>query len=112
MSKTSYKSSEPQIPTLTAELTKNQLISLLNWYAANYTSDMSAKYFNEYLKSQQIEYDQDSVLGFITYHPNVGYLCRIQMRGAQLPESSQRWLKNQIEEFKTFVKPLIDRKNP
>jgi hypothetical protein len=67
---------------------------------------MSAKYFNEYLKSQQIEYDQDSVLGFITYHPNVGYLCRIQMRGAQLPESSQRWLKNQIEEFKTFVKPL------
>lgn len=106
MSKTSYKSSEPQIPTLTAELTKSQLTSLLNWYAANYTSDVSAKYFSEYLKSQQIEHTQESVHGFIAYHPNVGYLCRIHMRGAQLPETSLRWLNNQVADFKNFVKPV------
>lgn len=106
MSRASYKSAEPSIPSLTTELSKGELVTLMNWYSANYTSDMSVKYFIEYLKAHKIEHTTETVASFITYHPNVGYLCRIQMRGAQLPDSSDRWLKNQVDAFKTFVKPV------
>ncbi len=106
MSRTSYKSVEPQIPTLTQELSKTQFITLLNWYASSYTSEMSMKYFAEYLKANDIPYTSDLVSNYITYHPNIGYVCRIQARGGKLDASSCRWIRTRVEEFKSFKKPV------
>jgi len=106
MSRLSYKSAEPSIPSTTEELTNTQFITLMNWYSSNYKSDMSVKYFSEYLKTQKIEYIPEKVSAFISSHPNIGYLCRIQMRGAKLSESTIRWLMNNVESFRTFIKPI------
>lgn len=106
MSRTSYKSTEPTIPSTTEELTNTQFITLMNWYSSNNKSDVSVKYFQEYLTKQKIECTTERIIAFVSLHPNIGYLCRIQMRGAKLPESSVRWLANNVESFRTFIKPL------
>lgn len=103
MSKMTVKS-EPAFP-LTHELDVGVFGGLLSWYAANCDADDAAKFFREYLTKHEHIHTEASVAAFVRYAPTIGFVCRIIMRGAKIPASSQRWVNAKIAEFETFKPP-------
>lgn len=101
---TAFSKREPTISN-TAELSQTELGSLLSWYREHTNPQNAETYLKEYLVKHQIEFNEKSLSGFVVYHPTVGYVCRLIMRGAILPDTSLRWIERKIAMIPNYQAP-------
>ena len=106
-----FSGGEPTWKTGETSITK-----ALNWY--NYHSDAkeSKKYTIQYLKEEKASKEDIELLEKIPEEKfcNLGFVCRIKMRGGPLSESNVSWISSKIEslkkEIEKTVKPKPDNK--
>lgn len=81
------------------------LTRALNWY--NYHSDTkeSKKFTLSYLKEVKAPKTEIEILEKLDddYFQNLGFVCRMKLRGAPLSEKNEQWIKTFIETLKTKV---------
>lgn len=95
---------------------ETSITKALNWY--NYHSDAkeSKKYTLQYLKETKVSKQDIDLLEKIPEEKfdNLGFVCRIKMRGGPLTETNISWISSRIKELKTeaqiAVKPKADNK--
>lgn len=95
---------------------ETSIVKALNWY--NYHSDAkeSKKYTIQYLKEEKSSKQDIELLEKIPEEKfcNLGFVCRIKMRGGSLTESNISWMNSKIEELKAeaqiTAKPKVDNK--
>ena len=96
---------------------ETSITKALNWY--NYHSDAkeSKKYTLQYLKETKVSKQDIDLLEKIPEEKfdNLGFVCRIKMRGGPLTETNISWISSRIKELKAVaqiaVKPKADNKN-
>lgn len=88
---------------------ESSLTKALNWY--NYHSDSkdSKKYTIQYLKENKTKKE---TLDLIEKAPedlfsNLGFVCRIKMRGGPITENNQKWIDTTIQSIAKKVQPVI-----
>lgn len=81
---------------------ETSLTKALNWY--NYHSDNgdSKKYTIQYLKEIKEKKEVISILEKIPEQKfeNLGFVCRMKLRGAPLTEKNNQWIVNKIDKLK------------
>lgn len=95
---------------------ETSITKALNWY--NYHSDAkeSKKYTIQYLKETKFSKQDIELLEKVPEEKftNLGFVCRIKMRGGPLSESNISWISYKINELKKeaqiIIKPKIDNK--
>ena len=99
-------------PTFTKPLTRIDYTNALNWY--NYHSDVkdSKKYTIQYLKENKTKKETIEILEKAQedLFCNLGFVCRIKMRGGPITETNQKWIDETIESIKRKVKPVVKEK--
>ncbi len=96
----------------------SSIVKALNWY--NYHSDVkeSKKYTIQYLKDNKFSSEDISLFEKVPEEKflNLGFVCRIKSRGANLPKNNLKWidefiqrLKKEVEsqEKKKFIEPKL-----
>lgn len=90
------------------------LVRALNWY--NYHSDTkeSKKFTLSYLKEIKADQKDIQILEKISddYFKNLGFVCRMKLRGAPLSEKNEKWIKEFIHKLKSKTSPVIEDKVP
>ncbi len=91
---------------------KNGEVSLtraLNWY--NYHSDTkeSKKFTLSYLKEIKAPQKDIEILEKVSddFFQNLGFVCRMKLRGAPLSTKNEQWIKTFIESLKLKIKPVV-----
>lgn len=95
---------------------ETSIVKALNWY--NYHSDAkeSKKYTLQYLKEEKFSKQDIDLLEKVPEEKfcNLGFVCRIKMRGGPLTDSNISWVNSKIQELKRevekTVKPKIENK--
>jgi hypothetical protein len=119
----SVKEYEKQVsggePTWNGQGLSYSLISALNWY--NYHSDYneSKKFTLQYLKDVKESKDVIALIDKVPENKfqNLGFVCRMKMRGAPLTEKNLQWIdkfisslkkeKTKVEEKKVVDTPVV-----
>lgn len=92
-------------PKFSIELTQNDLMKTLAWYAQNKDKSDAFKYACDYFK-KKLKIDASSVLK--TKVATFGFVCRIVHNGGILPTANQIWFDNEIEKIKKELsKPVV-----
>jgi hypothetical protein len=85
------------------------LTRALNWY--NYHSDAkeSKKFTLSYLKETKAPKTDIEILEKLDddYFQNLGFVCRMKLRGAPLSEKNEQWIASFIEGLKTKINPTV-----
>lgn len=90
---------------------EESLIRALNWY--NYHSDTkdSKKFTLSYLKETKANKKDIEVLEKVPddYFKNLGFVCRMKLRGAPISKKNEKWIVDFIKELKHKVKPAEEK---
>lgn len=86
------------------------IVSALNWYSYYMDYKDSKKYL---LHHMQINgYDKDVIESVTKLNDsvfsNVGFVCRMKERGAQLKEKDLEWIEAKIEKFKLISSQIVE----
>lgn len=78
----------------------------LNWYAYHCSAKESKKYTIQYLKDKKAS---KNIIDAIDRVPedkfkNLGFVCRMKLRGAPLTEKNDKWIENSIENLRCLFK--------
>ena len=88
---------------------ETSLTRALNWY--NYHSDTkeSKKFTLSYLKEVKASKDDIELLEKVSdeHFQNLGFVCRMKLRGAPLSEKNEKWIVSFIDNLKRMVKPVV-----
>jgi len=82
------------------------LSKALNWYAYHCSDKESKKYTIQYLKDKKAS---KNIIDAIDKVPedkfkNLGFVCRMKLRGAPLTEKNDKWIENSIENLRSLFK--------
>ncbi len=82
------------------------LSKALNWYAYHCSDKESKKYTIQYLKDKKAS---KNIIDDIDRVPedkfkNLGFVCRMKLRGAPLTEKNDKWIENSIENLRSLFK--------
>lgn len=92
---------------------ESSITKALNWY--NYHSDLkeSKKYTIQYLKETRSSKEDIELLEKIPEEKfnNLGFVCRIKLRGGPLTENNISWISSKIEELKKETQKAVKPKN-
>ena len=85
------------------------MVRALNWY--NYHSDTkeSKKFTLSYLKETNASKSDIEILEKVSdeHFQNLGFVCRMKLRGAPLSEKNEKWIVTFIESLKKKIKPVV-----
>jgi hypothetical protein len=88
------------------------LTRALNWY--NYHSDTkeSKKFALSYLKEIQAPKNEIDLLEKVSdaEFQNLGFVCRIKLRGGPISEDSEQWINSFFKRLKLKVQPIVEAK--
>jgi len=89
---------------------ETSLTRALNWY--NYHSDTkeSKKFTLSYLKEIKASKTDIELLEKVSddHFQNLGFVCRMKLRGAPLDEKNEEWITSFIDKLKLKVKPVVE----
>lgn len=82
----------------------------LNWYAYHCTTKDSKKYTLQYLKDNKTPKNVIDAFDKIPEDKfkNLGFVCRMKLRGAPLTEKNEKWIKDSIESIRSLFKEEIE----
>lgn len=83
-------------PRMSGEITKLDLLRILNWYAANAESKDYLKWITSYFKKNH-KVDISSVVN--EQYRTFGHVCRIVSHGGELPNENREWFEKQSKEL-------------
>jgi len=89
------------------------LSKALNWYAYHCSDKESKKYTIQYLKDKKAS---KNIIDAIDKVPedkfkNLGFVCRMKLRGAPLTEKNDKWIENSIENLRSLFKESTKEEN-
>lgn len=83
---------------------ESSITRALNWY--NYHSDTkeSKKFTLSYLKEIEADTEVIETISKVSdaHFQNLGFVCRMKLRGAPMTERNEKWIENFIETLKEF----------
>lgn len=83
---------------------ESSITRALNWY--NYHSDTkeSKKFTLSYLKEIKADAEVIETIGKVSdaHFQNLGFVCRMKLRGAPMTERNEKWIENFIDTLKEF----------
>ena len=87
---------------------EESLAKALNWYNYHSDSKESKKFTISYLKEINSSKDDIELIEKVSeeHFQNLGFVCRMKLRGAKLTPKNEQWIINFIEDLKTKVKPV------
>lgn len=87
---------------------EGSLTRALNWYNYHSDSKESKKFTLSYLKEIKASKSDIELLEKLPddYFQNLGFVCRMKLRGAPLSEKNEQWITTFIENLKHKVKPV------
>lgn len=82
----------------------------LNWYAYHCTSKDSKKYTIQYLKDKKTSKNVIDAFDKVPDEKfkNVGFVCRMKLRGAPLTEKNEKWIEDSIQTLRSLFKEQIE----
>lgn len=90
---------------------EESIVRALNWY--NYHSDTkeSKKFTLSYLKEIKADKKEIEILEKVSdgYFQNLGFICRMKLRGAPLTEKNEKWIKESIRLLKFKAEPTVEK---
>jgi hypothetical protein len=91
---------------------ETSITKALNWYNYHSDSKESKKYTIQYLKDKKEKTDTIELFERAPedLFSNLGFVCRIKMRGAPLSEKNEQWISDSIEKIKSKIKPATKEK--
>lgn len=87
---------------------EGSLTRALNWYNYHSDSKESKKFTLSYLKEIKAPKSDIELLEKLPddYFQNLGFVCRMKLRGAPLSSKNEQWITTFIENLKNKVKPV------
>lgn len=81
---------------------ENSIVRALNWYNYHLDSKESKKFTLSYLKEIKANKKDIDALEKISdeYFQNLGFVCRMKLRGAPISTKNEKWIENFIEQLK------------
>jgi hypothetical protein len=91
---------------------ETSIIKALNWYNYHCDTKDSKKYTIDFLKENK---EKSEIIDLFERAPedlfsNLGFVCRIKMRGGPLTDKNEEWITNTIENLKRKIKPVVKAK--
>ena len=85
---------------------ETSLVKALNWYSYHSDNKESKKFTLSYLKEVKSPKKDIELLEKVNENDfeNLGFVCRMKLRGAPLSEKNNQWIVNKIQELKTKTK--------
>lgn len=82
----------------------------LNWYAYHCSNKDSKKYTLDYLKSNKTP---KNIIDKFDKVPddkfkNIGFVCRMKLRGAPLSEQNEKWIEDSIKSLQSLFKEQVE----
>lgn len=91
-------------PKFDKPLSNIELIKSLNWYHENKESREAPKFVADFMKKNKIEGKVDSS----KVSPTLGWLCRLNMNGNDIGESSLKFIRDSIPKVLEKTKIIVD----
>lgn len=93
---------------------ENSIVRALNWYNYHLDSKESKKFTLSYLKEIKANKKDIDALEKISdeYFQNLGFVCRMKLRGAPISTKNEKWIENFIEQLKSKNQKNEDKPVP
>jgi hypothetical protein len=91
-------------PKFDKPLSNLELIKSLNWYHENKESREAPKFVADFMKKNKIEGKVDSS----KVSPTLGWLCRLELNGNDIGESSLKFIRDSIPKILEKTKVVVD----
>ena len=94
-------------PHFTGPLSQSDYISALNWYNYMETTDDARRYIEEYLRANNRRRDIETLrqVSDKWLPVTIGWVCRLHLRGYQLPVSAAQYINTRLEETLRRARP-------
>jgi len=90
---------------------EKSIVKALNWYSYHSDSKESKKYTIQYLKDNKASKEDIELIEKVPEEKfnNLGFVCRIKMRGGPLTNENIQWITSRISELKSEVKRTVEK---
>jgi hypothetical protein len=87
------------------------LSKALNWYAYHCSTKDSKKYTLQYLKDKKTPKNIIDAFDKVPDEKfkNLGFVCRMKLRGAPLTEKNEKWIEKSIESLRSLFKEELEK---
>ena len=86
----------------------------LNWYAYHCSNKDSKKYTIQYLRDKKLPKNIVDAFDKVPEDKfkNLGFVCRMKLRGAPLTEQNEKWIEDSIQTLRSMFKEQIEVETP